>query len=143
MSLYASGVVRIISDIEAKTFDSGSSVVKFRGGLNEGKDKNGEYIKNAIDCEAWGKTGEVITRFCENGSSFFASGRVVEQRWQDRESGGNRSKHVFTIDRVELLPRAGNAVDKGAPAAAPSSGGGSPFGDPDPIDDEIPFWREP
>jgi single-strand DNA-binding protein len=139
MSLYASGVVRIISDLESRSFESGTNVVKFGGGLNEGKDRNGDYIKNAIDCEAWGKTADVITRFMDNGSSFFASGRILQQRWQDRE-GGNRSKHVFTIDRVELLPRSGEAVNNGAPAAAPAASSESPFGgDHDPIDDEIPF----
>ena len=60
MSLYASGVVRIISEPQLKSFDSGNVVVNFAGGINEGKDKDGFYINNAIDVEIWGKNAEIV-----------------------------------------------------------------------------------
>ena len=49
MSLYATGVIRIISDPQLRAFESGSMVCNFAGGIMEGKDKNGNYINNAID----------------------------------------------------------------------------------------------
>jgi hypothetical protein len=55
MSLYASGIVRIISDPALRKFDSGSAVLNFAGGILEGKDKNGEYIENVMDIEVWGE----------------------------------------------------------------------------------------
>jgi hypothetical protein len=39
MSLYASGIVRIISEPALRSFDSGTMVANFAGGIMEGKDK--------------------------------------------------------------------------------------------------------
>ena len=49
MSLYASGIVRIITDPQLRAFDSGTMVCNFVGGIQEGKDKQGNWINNAID----------------------------------------------------------------------------------------------
>jgi hypothetical protein len=67
MSLYASGIVRIISEPALRSFDSGTMVANFAGGIMEGKDKNGNYINNAIDIEIWGKSAEVVVDRCKKG----------------------------------------------------------------------------
>lgn len=105
MSMYASGVVRIISDINIRSFDSGTSVCNFAGGINEGKDKDGNYINNAIDVEVWGKGGETISSTCKKGDSIMVSGNIRRQEWIDKETGGKRSKHVLSVQRFEYLPR--------------------------------------
>lgn len=128
MSLYASGLVRVITDPEARYFESGTSVVKFFGGLSEGKDKDGEYIKNGIDVEAWNKTGQVIMDYAPKGSVIHVSGNVVREEWMDRETGAKRSKHVLKASRVELLSK----------NSTPSSSTASPF-DNSSEDDDIPF----
>ena len=135
MSLYAQGVVRVLTDPDVKYFESGKSVVKFLGGLSEGKDKNGNYIQNSIEVEAWDKTGEVIVNYAPKGSNVLVSGNVRQEEWDDKETGVKRRKHVLKAARIELLPRAGDGNGATAPAAA------SPFGAaPDPIDpDSIPF----
>jgi len=106
MSLYASGVVRIISEPQIKFFDSGTSVCTFGGGISEGKDKEGNYINNAIDVEVWGKGGETIADNCKKGDSIMVTGSVRRQDWVDKETGGKRSKHVLSVQRFEYLPRA-------------------------------------
>ena len=62
MSLYASGIVRLITEPALRSFDSGTTVANFAGGIIEGKDKQGNYINNAIDVEIWGKSAEEIGR---------------------------------------------------------------------------------
>lgn len=130
MSLYAQGVVRVLTDPDAKYFDSGLSVVKFLGGLNEGKDKDGNYINNSIEVEAWNKTGEVIVNYCPKGSNVFVSGNIRQEEWDDKDTGAKRRKHVLKAGRVELLPKAG---DGAAPAAAPAAAAAQPS------DEFIPF----
>ncbi len=49
MSLYATGIVRIITDPQLRAFESGTMVANFAGGIQEGKDKDGNWINNAID----------------------------------------------------------------------------------------------
>ena len=49
MSLYATGIVRIITDPQLRAFESGTMVANFAGGIQVGKDKDGNWINNAID----------------------------------------------------------------------------------------------
>lgn len=105
MSLYASGVIRIISDPKTHTFDSGAMVVNFGGGINEGKDKEGNYINNAIEVEAWNKAAELISTNCVKGDSIMVTGNIKRQDWEDKETGKTRSKHVLSVHRFEYLPR--------------------------------------
>lgn len=105
MSLFATGIVRIISDPQLKAFESGNMVANFAGGISEGKDKNGEYINNVIDVEIWGKAAEVIVDKLHKGDSIQVSGNIRMQEWKDKESGGNRRKHVLSVQRFEFLPR--------------------------------------
>ena len=105
MSLYASGVVRIISEPQLKSFDSGNVVVNFAGGITEGKDKDGNYINNAIDVEIWGKSAEIVYNKLKKGDSLFVTGHVRRNEWMDKDSGNKRSKHSLSVARFEFLPR--------------------------------------
>jgi len=114
MSLYASGIIRIISDPTLRSFDSGNVVANFAGGIQEGKDKNGNWINNVIDVEIWGKSAEVVVDRCKKGDSIFCTGNVKRQDWEDKKTGDKRSKHVLAVSRFEFLPRANNASDEPA-----------------------------
>jgi len=105
MSLYASGVVRIISEPQLKSFESGNVVVNFAGGITEGKDKDGNYINNAIDVEIWGKSAEIVFDKLKKGDSLFVTGNIRRNEWMDKDSGTKRSKHSLSVVRFEFLPR--------------------------------------
>jgi single-strand DNA-binding protein len=106
MSLFATGIVRLITDPQLKAFESGTMVCNFAAGINEGKDKQGNYINNVIDIEAWGKTAEIITDKLRKGDCILVSGNVKMQEWLDKTSGDKRRKHVLSVQRFEFLPRA-------------------------------------
>jgi single-strand DNA-binding protein len=112
MSLYASGIIRIITDPSLRTFDSGTMVANFAGGIQEGKDKDGNWINNAIDIEIWGKSAEVVVDRCKKGDSIFVTGNVRRQEWADKETGAKRSKHILSVQRFEFLPRTSGASDE-------------------------------
>lgn len=105
MTLFSTGIIRVISEPELKEVND-TAVVKFYGGIQEGKDKNGNYINNAIDVEVWGRQANTIMEYVGKGGLFNASGNIRMEEWDDRESGKKRRKHVFKVQRVELLPRA-------------------------------------
>ena len=95
MSIYASGIIRIISDMRLKTFDSGTVVLNFAAGINEGKDKNDKYIENVIDVEVWGEnSANAIQKYCNVKDCIFVSGVIKMQTWQDTNTGKDRRKHV-------------------------------------------------
>ena len=103
MSLQASGIIRVITEPELKDVND-TVVLKFYGGITEGKDKNGDYINNAIDVEVWGKQALTIQEYVGLKGSFMATGNIRREEWEGKD--GKRSKHVFKVNRVELLPRA-------------------------------------
>jgi single-strand DNA-binding protein len=111
MSLYASGIIRIISDPVLRTFDSGTMVANFAGGIQEGKDKDGNWINNAIDIEIWGKSAELVVDRCKKGDSIFVTGNIRRQEWADKDTAAKRSKHVFSVQRFEFLPRAAQSEE--------------------------------
>ena len=114
MSLFASGIIRIISDPVLRSFDSGTQVANFAGGIQEGKDKNGNYINNVIDVEIWGKSAEVIVDRCKKGDCIMVNGNVKRQDWADKATGDKRSKHVLAVNRFEFLPRTNTTTDEPA-----------------------------
>ena len=101
MSLQASGIIRVITEPELKEVGD-TAVLKFYGGITEGKDKNGNYINNAIDVEVWGKQANTIQEYVGLKGSFMATGTIRQEQWEGKD--GKRSKHVFKVNRVELLP---------------------------------------
>jgi single-strand DNA-binding protein len=112
MSLYATGIIRIISNPALRSFDSGTMVANFAGGIMEGKDRQGNYINNAIDVEIWGKSAEVVVDRCKKGDCIIVSGNVKRQEWADKTTGDKRSKHVLSVSRFEFLPRTSGASDE-------------------------------
>ena len=121
MSLYAQGIIRIISEPELRDA-GGFKVAKFYGGIQEGKDKNGNYINNAIDVEIWGKQAEALANNLHKGDSFQATGNIHRQEWEGKD--GKRSKHVFKVSRFEFLPR---AVDVTPTQGETMANAGMPF----------------
>ena len=105
MSLFSQGIIRIVTEPELKQVGE-YAVVKFYGGISEGKHKNGNYINNGIECEVWGKQANTIMDYVGKGGSFNASGTIKQEEWEAKDGSGKRKKHIFKVQRVELLPRA-------------------------------------
>lgn len=104
-----------------------------------------------VDCEAWGKTAEMISQYFSKGRPIFIEGRLKLDQWEDKETKAKRSKHVVVVESfhfVDSKPGGGSGGgDEGgapsrAPAAARSGGGGQPqeWGGKGPMGEEdIPF----
>ena len=90
-----------------------------------------------VDCEAWGRTAEVITQYLKKGRPIYVEGRLKLDQWQDKE-GNNRSKLKVVIETFQFIDSRGGGEgghdggDGGggdfAPRSQPSRGGGRPQG---------------
>tara|TARA_R110002111_G_scaffold187022_1_gene252720 strand:- start:974 stop:1450 length:477 start_codon:yes stop_codon:yes gene_type:complete len=105
-----------------------------------------------VDLEAWGRTAEVLNQYLKKGRPLYVEGRLKLDQWQDKESGGNRSKLKIVIESFEFLDSRGGeggsgGGDGGYQQGGRSSGGGrgAPAGAGagpahQPVDeDDIPF----
>ena len=65
----------------------------------------GGFKKDSVsffDCEAWGKVGEIIQKYCEKGNQVAVAGTIRIDRWEDKD-GNKRSKPVVNVREVTLL----------------------------------------
>lgn len=73
-----------------------------------------------VDCEAWGKTGEMMKQFFSKGRPVLIEGRLKLDTWQDKESGANRSKLKVVVENfhfVDSKPGGGEGNGGGASRA--------------------------
>jgi single-strand DNA-binding protein len=97
-------------DPETRTTSGGQSVTRFSLAVNRTwRNANGEQQEavNFIDCVAWGKPGEIIAQYLQKGRAILVSGRLDQSSWEDKDSGGKRSK-------IEVVVEDFNFVDSGS-----------------------------
>ncbi len=77
---------------------------------------------NFIDCEAFGRTAEIIQQYFQKGRPIFIEGKLRLDQWQDKE-GNNRSKLKVVIDSFEFV--GGRGEGEGGGGAGGGGGGGN------------------
>ena len=103
-----------------------------------------------VDCEAWGRTAEVMNQYLAKGRPVFVEGRLKLDQWEDRETGKNRSKLRVVVENFQFVDSPGGGGGGGGggargenrpqPAGA-TTGQPAPGGGPhEPVkEDDIPF----
>ena len=120
-------------DPELKRTSSDMAVAQVSIAVNrQYKDRNGEQVKETtfVDCEAWGRTAEVMAQYLSKGKSVFVEGRLKLDQWQDKD-GNNRSKLKVVIEKFEFIDSKGN--QSSTPPAQQEVTTAPP------ADDDIPF----
>lgn len=138
-------------DPETRTTSGGQSVTRFGLAVNRTwRNANGETQEavSFIDCVAWGKPGEIIAQYLQKGRAVLVSGRLEQSSWEDKETGGKRSKVEVVVEDFNFVDSQGGGgnSDYSAPARS-NTASSKPAAEPDvediddkPIDlSEIPF----
>ncbi len=74
------------------------------------------------DVEVWGKQAEQCGEYLAKGRQVYVEGRLKTDKWQDKQSGQERSKVKIVADTVRFLGGRG----AGAGAGAGGRGAGAP-----------------
>ncbi|MFZ1812138.1 MAG: single-stranded DNA-binding protein [Candidatus Saccharimonadales bacterium] len=107
-------------DPETRTTPSGQSVTQFALAVNRtwgGADGQQQEAVSFIDCVAWGKAGEIIAQYMSKGRSLLVSGRLDQRSWEDKETGGKRSKVEVVVEDFNFVG-GGQSGDRGDGASA-------------------------
>ncbi len=129
-------------DIELKHTPSDQSVATIGLAVNRTyKSREGEKREETtfVDCEAWGRTAEVMSQYLTKGRPVFIEGRLKLDQWDDRDTGKKRSKLLVVIENFQFVDSRGGGGG-GQPAqagAAAEHGGGSDH--PPVAESDIPF----
>lgn len=93
-------------DPETKTTTSGQTVTNFSLAVNRtwrGQDGQQQEAVSYIDCVAWGKAGEIIAQYLQKGRAVLVSGRLDQRSWEDKETGGKRSKVEVVVEDFNFV----------------------------------------
>jgi len=134
-------------DIELRYTANNQAVANIGLAVNRRyRTKDGEDREETtfVDCEAWGRTAEVMNQYLAKGRPVFVEGRLKLDQWQDKE-GGNRSKLRVVVENFQFVDSRGDNSSGGggesrsAQPAASYSGAPSGSGHEPVHEDDIPF----
>lgn len=107
-------------DPELRVTPKGTAICQFGLAVNrQFKDESGQTRDETtfVDIEAWGKQGELVSKYLTKGSPAMVEGRLKLDQWEDKQSGQKRSKLKVVLDNVQFLS------SRGAGAGGPAAGG--------------------
>ncbi len=132
-------------DIELRHTQNNQAVANFSVAVNrQWKDQSDETHEEAtfVDCESWGRQAEVMHQYLGKGREVMLEGRLRMDRWQDKQSGANRSKLVVVVENFQFIGGRGESSSgasietnrsRSDSGSKPASTGASPE------DGDIPF----
>ncbi len=134
-------------DVEIKHTPSDQSVATIGIAVNrrfrtrDGEDRDETTF---VDCEAWGRTAEVMGQYLSKGRPVFIEGRLKLDQWDDRETGKKRSKLKVVVENFQFVDSpgggGGGGSGRGAEKPAPAAAGARPDGPHVPVSEvDIPF----
>jgi len=93
-------------DVELRQTPNGNqSVANFGIACNRKfKTQSGEEREEVtfVDCEAWGRTGEVMKEYLSKGRPVFIEGRLKLDSWEDKE-GKKQSKLRVVVENFQFI----------------------------------------
>ena len=73
-----------------------------------------------IDCTVWDRQAETCCEYLKKGRPVLVEGRLVDDRWQDKETGEKRSRTKVLVAAVQFLGSGRDRDDGGAPPSSSS-----------------------
>ena len=93
------------SDPELRYFQSGKAICNFSLAASAGKDKPADWF----DVQVWGASADRAAKLLRKGSRVVVIGSLKQERWQDKQSGNQRSKVVVNAESIEVIASVGAA----------------------------------
>ena len=113
-------------DPELRSTPNGQSVASFSLAVNRSwKNAQGETQEavDYIDCNAWGKAGEIISQYMQKGGAILVSGRLQQRSWE--QEGQKRSKVEVIVEDFNFVGGGAGAGNGGYDGGNSAPGGNS------------------
>ena len=123
---------RLTADVELRVTQGGQSVVSFSLAVNRPRAKDGaEQKADFLQCVAWEKTAEFISKYFHKGDALFIVGKLQTRSYKAKEG--------HTVYVTEIVVDEAHFVDSKSDAAAQLPSGALPSFEPLSTDDQLPF----
>ena len=88
-------------DPEVRVLDGDKKVASFSLAVkNNYKNREGEYQSQWFNCEAWGKTCELIEKYVKKGQELTVSGSLKVDKWEKEDVKHERIK--ISVDDFQM-----------------------------------------
>lgn len=122
---------RLTKNPEARYTSTGKAVTLFTLAVNRPyTNSDGQREADFINCQAWGKTAEVIGNHVSKGDRLLTEGRLQIRSYTDKE-GVKRYATEVVVNRVEFIEQKKDVKTEASPM--------DDFGSADFEQDSIPF----
>lgn len=91
-----------------------------------------------VDCEAWGRTGEVMKEYLSKGRPVFIEGRLKLDQWEDKE-GKKQSKLRVVVENFQFIDSKGGGGGGGERASGGRGNQASQQSHQEVAEADIPF----
>lgn len=113
-------------DVEVRYTPTGTAVADVSLAVNESyKGKDGQKVDSTVfvDCTLWGKTAELAGQYLAKGKPVVFEGRLKLDRWDDKDTGKQRSKLGVTVESMQFLgsPSGGKDAPQEEPQQRPQA----------------------
>ena len=85
---------RLTRDPELRRTGSGIAVASFTVAVDRDFAQDGKKETDFIDCVAWRKTGEFVSKYFKKGSMIVVKGRLQIRNWNDKDGNKRKSAEV-------------------------------------------------
>ena len=87
---------RLVRDPELRSTQSSKSVTNFTLAVDRdfADKQSGEKATDFIDCVAWGKTAEFVSKYFAKGRMAVAEGRLQIREWKDKDGNNRRTAEI-------------------------------------------------
>lgn len=139
-------------DPELRVTPKGTAICTFSIAVNRKfKDDSGGEREEVtyVDIEAWGKSGENISKYCTKGRPLFVEGRLRLDQWEDKNTKEKRSRMKVVLENFQFLGGgrgdAGGAGEGGEARSYAPRAGAAPSPRPaapapqENLDEDVPF----
>lgn len=106
-------------DPELRYTPSNTAVANLGLAINrKWKDQQGQQQEETtfVDCEAWGRTAEVLNQYLKKGRPVYLEGRLRLDQWQDKE-GQNRSRLKVVVESFQFIDSKQGGPGPGSPGS--------------------------
>ncbi len=93
-------------DPELRVTPKGTAICTFSLAVNRKfKDESGGEREEVtyVDIEAWGRSGENISKYCTKGRPLFVEGRLRLDQWEDKNTKEKRSRMKVVCENFQFL----------------------------------------
>jgi single-strand DNA-binding protein len=93
-------------DPELRYTPQGTAVADLRLAVTTVRGRSGSERKEEtlfIDCTVWDRQAETCSEYLAKGRPVLVDGRLIEDQWQDKETGERRSRIKVYVQNVQFL----------------------------------------